>query len=406
MIYANVVQPPTKTAVTPAGQERTLAFQNALAPMAGSTATSSKPVVVVQQVSPQQPRFRISTIVGAESKSAVTYDMVRTAFEKLSVRQIQLPPLPPEADFKPVFGFGPCVAKFYSPNESMLAGVVAAGEGAARRLSLDSKTDASDGAKFMLSCIRAVNQLLGWQHVAAYIRNPNLYVERLKSAAAAAKRSGGSGGSNGSNGSNGSLLDLIGRPAIPASMDDIQARGQSIIKRLVQRIDWLLKLAQKAGQPFDPDLAVRVIAADVDWSYDANVFLRDAEGQVTTLLVQNQPRFHAFRDLQQKEGVRWPHSPELRCQIENAGFAYRPTMIKRDRCVCETCGVEVSGWRPWHDPWSFHDYRKHDPSFRPMRMQQTPPTVEPPTVETKPIGSAAAAAANDNAQATPMQQRG
>jgi hypothetical protein len=23
-------------------------------------------------------------------------------------------------------------------------------------------------------------------------------------------------------------------------------------------------------------------------------------------------------------------------------------MIKRDRCVCDACGVEVSGWRPWH----------------------------------------------------------
>ncbi len=129
-------------------------------------------------------------------------------------------------------------------------------------------------------------------------------------------------------------------PAVPGSMDDFQSRGQSIIKRLCQRIDWLLELQRKAGAPFDPDFAVRVIAADRDWAHDANVFMREAEGQVTALLVQNQPKFRAFRELQRR-GVQWPHSAELRAQIENAGFVYRPMMIKRDRCICETCGVEV-----------------------------------------------------------------
>lgn len=41
------------------------------------------------------------------------------------------------------------------------------------------------------------------------------------------------------------------------------------------------------------------------------------------------------------------YSPNLRRQIERAGFIFRPMMIKRDRCVCDACGVEVSGWRPW-----------------------------------------------------------
>src|SRR5688572_909021 len=39
-------------------------------------------------------------------------------------------------------------------------------------------------------------------------------------------------------------------------------------------------------------------------------------------------------------------------------------MIKRDRTVCDTCGAEVSGWRPWYEPRSFHDYSKHNAQFR------------------------------------------
>jgi hypothetical protein len=142
-----------------------------------------------------------------------------------------------------------------------------------------------------------------------------------------------------------------------------KVRGQSIIKQLIQRIDWFLELSRKSGKPFDPNLAVRVIAADRKWAHAANVFMREAEAKVTELLVQNQKSFDEFRKLQRK-GVQWPHSPELRMCIEKAGFAFRPMMIKRDRCICDQCHVEVSGWRPWHDPWKFHNYDRHDSAFK------------------------------------------
>lgn len=75
-------------------------------------------------------------------------------------------------------------------------------------------------------------------------------------------------------------------------------------------------------------------------------------------------------------GIQWPHSPQLRRQIEFAGFVFRPKAIERDRCVCNTCGVEVSGWRLWHNPWTFHDWSK--------RHSITPPSaalslLRPPT---------------------------
>ncbi len=130
----------------------------------------------------------------------------------------------------------------------------------------------------------------------------------------------------------------------------------------------MLELSRKAGKSFDANLAVRVIAADRDWAHEANVFMREAEAKVTELLVHNQKSFDEFRKLQRK-GVQWPHSPQLRTQIESAGFAYRPMMIKRDRCICDKCNVEISGWRPWHDPWKYHNYDRHDAAFKDKAKQ-------------------------------------
>jgi Inhibitor of Apoptosis domain len=235
-----------------------------------------------------------------------------------------------------------------------LAPALSAIEGVARTISLDSKHPANDAAKHLLSCLSAVNQLSGWQHVQNYIQNPQLYVERLKSAQRGEEPTRG--------------------PVVPGSMDDFQFRGQTIIKRLCQRIEWLLDLQRKSNKPFDAEFAVKVVAADREWANDANVFMKEAESKVTDMLTKNQQKFQAFRELQRK-GVQWPHSPELRREIEAAGFVFRPMMIKRDRCVCETCGVEVSGWRPWHNPWSFHNYAKHPVTFQPqVRNLLQPPT--------------------------------
>lgn len=88
--------------------------------------------------------------------------------------------------------------------------------------------------------------------------------------------------------------------------------------------------------------------------------MKDAETSVTTMISNNPGKFAQFRELQSK-GVAWPHSPQLRKEIEKAGFVFRPMMIKRDRCVCDKCEVEVSGWRPWHDPSLFHDELRHPP---------------------------------------------
>jgi len=99
--------------------------------------------------------------------------------------------------------------------------------------------------------------------------------------------------------------------------------------------------------------------------------MREAEAKVTQMLTDNQAKFHAFRELQ-RLGVQWPHSAPARKEIEGAGFVFRPMMIKRDRCVCETCLVEISGWRPWQNAWAYHDYTRHMVSERPPAAIREP----------------------------------
>lgn len=224
---------------------------------------------------------------------------------------------------------------------ALMSKAMAALEVEARVISLDSKHDASDAARHMLSCLSAVTQLVGWQHVSWYIRDSDYYTAKTKEV----QKSSGTGAPH----------PFMTGGIIPGSMDEYQARGQALIKRLAQRVEWVLSLMRRANKRFDPRFVVKVIAADRMWAQDANVFMREAESKVTELLVSNQAKFQAFRE-QQRKGVGWPHSFELRKFIENAGFVYRPMMIKRDRCVCETCGVEVSGWRSWHNPFAFHNY--------------------------------------------------
>jgi Inhibitor of Apoptosis domain len=250
----------------------------------------------------------------------------------------------------------PHVERFVPNTEAPLVQPLEQLEFHARAVATEPKDPACDPARQFLSCLSAVNQLTGWQHVQSFMHNPKLYIEKTKNAQRIPD-----------------APPLLRGPAVSApvrgSMDDFQTRGQLLIKRVAHRLEWFMEMARQAARPFDPDLAVRVLAADKFWAQDASAFMKEAESKVTDMLARNQDLFQQFRALQ-RHGVQWPHSAALRRQIEDAKFVFRPMMIKRDRCVCETCGQEVNGWRPWHDPWHFHDYARHPPSFKALADQQ------------------------------------
>ncbi len=142
------------------------------------------------------------------------------------------------------------------------------------------------------------------------------------------------------------------------------AQGVQLLTRFCVRIAWLLQLRDSATSWETAAPAMMFyIASDRKWEFDAREFMKDADLWVTQLLTQNATKFAKFRDLQ-KQGVAWPHGPAVLAAIEKAGLVFRPMMIKRDRVMCDTCLVEVSGWQVWYDPWDYHDYSRHPPSFR------------------------------------------
>jgi hypothetical protein len=317
------------------------------APSAASIASNfaTKASSYQQALSPMTPHlFPLQT----RSDIPVEWPEVEAAINSKPLASIVLPSLESKP-FNTDFPLDSSIERFVGPDESVLALAVGVIESMARGIATDSKSQHCDVAKHLLNFFSAVSQLPGWQHVQNYIHNPQLYIERTKSAQKG---------------------DEVAAPAFnrtliaEGSMDDLQLKGQKLIRRICQRMDWLLDLQRKANKSFDPEFYVKVIAADRAWAEDASSFMKEAETKVTDMLSKNPQKFHAFRELQRK-GVQWPHSAALRREIERAGFVFRPMMIKRDRCVCETCGVEVSGWKPWHNAWSFHNYAKHPPSFQP-----------------------------------------
>ncbi len=200
------------------------------------------------------------------------------------------------------------------------------------------------------------SQLYGWQHVSEYIRNPFLYIERTKSLPAVNSNTVQSSSPN----TEEDKSSLSEKPTLELheAIDLLHETGHTTVKKYEQRIAWLISICERENIKIDAHLLIEVMATDVTWVGEAAAFMKECEERVAELLAKHPKRFEEFRELQ-KKGVQWPHSPEVREKVENEGLTFRPMMIKRDRCVCDTCGVELSGWRPWYNPRAFHDYSYH-----------------------------------------------
>jgi hypothetical protein len=188
---------------------------------------------------------------------------------------IQLPPL--DGPYTPDIPLDAAVDRFYKPEESALAAAMLALESTARTPSMDANHPANDGCKHLLSFLAAMSQLSGWQHVQNYISNPKLYQERTKSA------------------QRGEEPMITRGPIVKGSMDDFQLRGQTLIKRLCQRVDWLHEMQRDAKRQSDAHLTVKLVAADQEWAADASALMKEAESKVTDMLAKNQLPFQAFR---------------------------------------------------------------------------------------------------------------
>lgn len=275
----------------------------------------------------------------------MTYLQLEWQINTIALPMVQLPSLDSKT-YAPDFPLDANVARFYRSDESALAPAMMAMESIARPVSLDPKHPAHTQTKHLLSFFVSLNQVLGWQHVQRYVEAPLQYAEGAKFLLYGGKHLVIAGSSS-------SLASQSIR-----SMDVLQERGQRLMRKLCHRMDWILELQRNSNRPFDAELSIKVVAADREWATEADLFMKEAEHKIVEMLHPNQERFQQFREMQRR-GVGWPHSAQLRSEIEAAGFFYRPMMLKRDRCVCDECGVEVTGWKPWHSPLSFHIYERH-----------------------------------------------
>lgn len=240
-------------------------------------------------------------------------------------------------------------------------------------------TDVRGIAKTVLSTFATFTQLNGWDHVLKYINDPEAYLTKMTRRGKlmnteAVTRGGGHFEVVHAWDATGTTLvyDVDGKNFVEELQDN------PYIKEALFLLSYLVNLAHLNPDPHitldEQALCVLLLMTekyrtkkekelDLSFATRSGVWMKAAEVSVTNLLKRHAQRFAAFRDLQRR-GVAWPHSALARRDIESAGFTFRPMMVKRDRCVCDTCGVEVSGWKRWNNAWGFHNYAKHTPDFK------------------------------------------
>lgn len=139
---------------------------------------------------------------------------------------------------------------------------------------------------------------------------------------------------------------------------NLSLEGRLLIKGFVQRLEWIMEIFKNSKVAFDQKLCLELLATDIPLIDRNDIFLNQCEDIVTEMLKKNPVLWNQWRATQ-KAGVPWPHDHQILNDLEKQGFVFRPMAVKRDRCKCVVCGIEVSMWRPWSTPSKLHDYSKH-----------------------------------------------
>jgi hypothetical protein len=263
----------------------------------------------------------------------------------------------------------------FSPNDTELLTFFSAVEERAKRVVTDSNSNVHWAAVRLTQVLSASTQLGGWRHVEEFLTDQDEYMKNQGPRRPVVTRSVPSAAAGPA-----TALAAAAPAAGPATVEPkgkiekLLDSSADFLRATFMRVKWVLEIEKKAGAKQadgkTTDRALAVLLKDQKWMLDATDFLQSAVQEVSSLLNKNPAAFAKFREISSR-GVPWPHSPHLRRRIELCGYVYRPMMIKRDRCVCEACGVEVSGWRPWHNPWLFHDWSRRHPFAPPPGTLQS-----------------------------------
>lgn len=290
------------------------------------------------------------------NKKNLEWERFETMMKPFFAQTVPLPELPKKEEFSAKVLFSPTVYNFINPLTLPLF-IMSLIENAARL----------NNAEY-----REVNQLIDqslsftlfllppWWHCQQFMQNPPIYLKQAKNTGMPLEK----------------ILEsyLLQTPA-NHSIEHLILKGQDLLKRLAQRALWLVDQMPKQFLSVTQDTyklallsIIKIVAADRIWKEDVTKFTNECHFKINELHTKNPNKFKAFQEMQTK-GIHWPHSQELLKTIEAAHFEWNPTMLLRDSCSCKTCGAKVNGWRSWHNPWSFHDYKKHPPTFlKPLQL--------------------------------------
>ena len=219
-----------------------------------------------------------------------------------------------------------------------------------------------DNCSLIIDFLNNQSQSLIWQHVSSFIRGPSRYLEMLKSISSSEECR--------------EAMDLIASYKQPRrfplhrlaskEINELMDRGKTILKALLERIAVILTIrnqmqpaTQRPSLDNTVEMLLKILAIDTAFLETVSSFNNDAEQTIKTMVEPNRSKMKQFSDFHAQRGVAWSHSPHLRREIEAAGFVVRPTVMKRDRCLCETCGLDNHAWRAWHNPLSFHNAAAH-----------------------------------------------
>lgn len=244
----------------------------------------------------------------------------------------------------------PCASSSFTSADRELLSLMNALEQKAKVIATNTNHVFRDAAVRLTQVLSASGQLGGWKHVEEFMTDQEAY----------SRKKGQNATVRGANHAGANSLSTDGMEK--SKIDRLSDSAENILRDAMTRAKWVLEI-ERNHTPRDSKILNRILGVlfrDSTWMTESATFLKNAEQQVSALINMNPALFAKFREMQSR-GVQWPHSPHLRRVIERAGFVFRPMMIKRDRCVCDACGVEVSGWRQWHNPWLFHDWTKRHP---------------------------------------------
>lgn len=335
--YATQKEEDAKAAVTVAKEEPNhKSYSSSSSAQAKSNAASSQPVLSSSSSSSsQKSSFNWAQFVRT----------INSLNDDKSISAFILPPLPDLSTFNCEIPLTYKVGSFLPTDEGLpmlMASIEAAANAVRER---KPETAVTKTGVLLYNFLGVTSQLYSFWDLQQYIANPDAYVKQRDAKVCFSE-----------------ILEKNLRQNPGAdSVENLILKGKVLLKRLCQRAQWVLEMNNSHSFPLSSDFLMKILAADRQWVDDANSFLN--------LLTHHPQKFQDFEELI-KKGATWPHSILLLRIIRKAGYKFEPHMLRPDHCVCEECGVEVSGWRPWHDPKIFHNLAKHAPKYMESLIKQ------------------------------------